>query len=300
MLRVIFFGMTGPFSIPPLRALLATGMEVTAVIVPATHPGREPLPRRLEPPPPVPSGLPILNPQAERNILHLAWDNHCPVWEVGPLSDHPTVEMLAALRPELIVVACFPRLFPESLLQLPRDGCLNLHPSLLPAYRGPVPLFWMARQGEERAGATLHFLDEGLDTGDIVAQTALPWPDGLAEAELTERCAAAGAELLQVAVNQLAQGQSLPRWPQPEAGSSYFPYPSAEDFVIPTRWPAPRAFNFLRAAASWPLLIEVGRERIPIRVAIGYESGRTLDQPYRRDGERLHIQFEPGVLTVGI
>ena len=292
--------MSGHFSIPPLNALLATDVEVCAVIVPATRPDSRPLPRRLDPPPPVPSDLPILNPQFERNMLHLAWDNHCPVWEVGPLSDRRTLEMLAELRPDLIVVACFPRLFPAPLLRLPRDGCLNLHPSLLPAYRGPVPLFWMARHGETQAGVTLHFLDEGLDTGDIVAQTALPWPDGLTEAELTARCAEAGAELLQATVNQLGQGQTLPRRPQPELGSSYFPYPSPEDFTIPTRWPARRAFNFLRAAASWPLLIAVGEECTPIRVAISYESDRVLDQPYQGDGTRLHIQFEPGVLTVGI
>jgi len=300
VLRIIFFGMTGNFSIPPLQVLLATDVEVSAVVVPATRPGRGPLPRRLNPPQPTPSDLPILNPQFETNILHLAWDNHCPVWEVGPLSDRPTLEMLAALRPDLIVVACFPRLFPAPLLQIPRYGCLNLHPSLLPAYRGPVPLFWMARHGEDRAGVTLHFLDEGLDSGDIVAQTVLPWPDGLAESELEQFGAAAGAELIQAAVNQLAQGQALPRRPQPEVGGSYFPFPSPEDFVIPTRWEARRAFNFLRAAASWPLVIEVGRERIPVRIAIDCESEQTLGQPYRREGKRLRIQFQPGVLTVGI
>jgi methionyl-tRNA formyltransferase len=300
VLRVIFFGMTGHFSRPPLQALLAAGLEVSAVLVPATPPGRGPLPRRLDPPQATLSDLPILNPRVETNILHLAWDNHCPVWEVGPLSDRRTLEVLTALRPDLIVVACFPRLFPAPLLHLPRYGCLNLHPSLLPAFRGPVPLFWMARNGEAQAGVTLHFLDEGLDTGDIVAQTALPWPDGLTESELTARCAEAGAALLLAAVNQLAQDQALPRRPQPEVGSSYFPYPSPQDFVIPTHWAVRRAFNFLRAAASWPLLIEVGEERTPIRVAINYESGRTLDQPYQRDGKELRLQFRGGVLTAGI
>ena len=292
--------MSGSFSVPPLERLLTVGIEVAAVIIPATLPASELLPRRLVPPPPVFADLPIINPYLDQNIVHLAWAHQIPVWEVGKLSERLTMETLAAFQPDLIIVACFSRLFPPSLLELPRYGCLNLHPSLLPAYRGPAPLFWLARQGEGQAGVTLHFLDEDLDTGDIVAQIALAWPDGLSERELEQRCAAAGAELVLKAVQQLAQDRALSRQAQPAAGSSYFPWPSEQDFVIPTRWTARRAFNFLRAAGSWPLVIEVGSERFYIRIAIDYKLEQQLGRPFIIQKDELWVQFQPGVLRVGI
>ncbi len=299
-LRLIFFGMAGRFSRPPLAALLAAEVEVVAVVTPAQSPATANRPRRLPAPPPTPSDLPLLNPYVAPNILHLGWSHGIPVWEVGKLTEPPTLELLASLQPDLIVVACFPDRFPKTLLQLPRFGCLNLHPALLPTYRGPAPLFWQARRGEPQAGVTLHFLAEGLDTGDIVAQAAWPWPDGLVEAELERLTAEAGANLVVAAVEKLAHGQALPRRPQPEAGTSYFPRPGEQDFIIPTDWPARRAFNFLRAAASWPLVIAVGTEHFPIRIAIDYQSKQGLGRPYVLRGDELSVQFQPGVLRVKI
>lgn len=298
MTRVLFFGMTGEFSIPPLEKLIVAGVDLCAVVTPASPSAAGPLPRRLEPPP-VSSDLPIVNPHFENNIMHLAWKNNIPVWAVGSLSDGPTLEMLATLAPDLIVVACFPHIFPRALLQLPPQGCLNLHPSLLPAYRGPAPLFWMARQGEPLAGVTLHFLDEGIDRGDLVAQTAFEWPDGISGTELERRCALEGAALLQAAMQQLEQGP-LPRQAQPVEGASYFPWPSEKDFGIPTWWSARRAFNFLRAAGEWPLTVEVDRERFPIRAAIDYDTNQTLEQPYISRDNEMWIQFAPGVLRVQV
>jgi methionyl-tRNA formyltransferase len=232
--------------------------------------------------------------------------------------------LLADLQPDLIVVACFPYIFPPTLLELPRYGCLNLHPSLLPAYRGPLPLFWMARQGERRAGVTLHFLDEALDTGDIVAQTAFDWPDGISGVDLERRCAEEGAKLLPAALQQLAQGGELPRRPQPQQGSSYFSWPTQQDFVIPTHWEARRAFNFLRAAVDWPLVIEVGEEmrrrggeeagrqggeeagrrggeeRFLIRAAVSFDTQAALDQPCLVRDDELWVKFTPGVLRAKI
>lgn len=291
-MRVLFFGMTGRFSVPPLQELISAGVEIAAVVVP----GSDPQPRRLEPPPPVPSDLPLANPYLTPTILHLAWTHSIPVWAVGRFSGDAATGWLAGFNPHLAVVACFPYRFPSAFLKLPRFGCLNLHPSLLPAYRGPTPLFWMARHGEPQAGVTLHFLDEGLDTGDIVAQTAFAWPQGISGPALEERCARAGAGLLLKAVRQLARGNPLPQRAQPDAGSSYYPFPSAPDFIIPTHWPARRAFNFLRAAADWPLVVEVEGVQIPIRIAIDYHPTQTLGRPYLARGNEYRIQFRPGVL----
>ncbi|MEW5960604.1 MAG: methionyl-tRNA formyltransferase [Chloroflexota bacterium] len=299
MLRIVYFGMTGPFSAPPLEKLLTAGVEVSAVITPSMAAAADWLPRPLSPPPPPPADVPLVNPHLEPNMLHLAWRQHIPVWQVKRLSNPSTVELLAGLRPDLIVVACFSLIFPPALLQLPRYGCLNLHPALLPAYRGPAPLFWMARNDERQAGVTLHFLDEGVDTGDIVAQATLSWPAGISGAELERRCAEAGAGLLLAAVQRLAQGQAVPRRPQPRTGASYFRWPSEDDLLVPTGWSAQRAFNFVRAVRpDWPLRIVLGQESFFIRVANDYDSNLTLNQPYLFSGDEVWIQFQPGVLKI--
>lgn len=294
--------MIGSFSLPPLEKLLQieADLELAAVITPVPSAGTEPLPRRLESPAPVASDLPIIQPYLEPNIRHLAWSHQIPVWDVGPLAHEPTLDLLATLRPDLIVVACFPYIFPAALLALPPYGCLNLHPSPLPAYRGPAPLFWMARHGAQQAGVTLHFLDEGLDTGDIVAQTSLAWPEDLPGSELEHRCAVEGAALLAQALVDLDSGKALPRQAQPEANSSYFPWPSEQDLIIPTRWDARRAFKFARGADGWPLVIEPGAERFPIRIAVDYDLKRSLAGSHLLKEDELWVQFEPGVLHVMI
>lgn len=300
MLRIVFFGMNGLFSMAPLEQLIRAGVEVVAVVVPVTWPTTEPLPRRLEPRAAGSSDLPVINSYIEHNIVHIAWEYHIPVWEVGTLANKPTLELLSGLRPDLITVACFPHIFPPALLQLPPYGCLNLHPSLLPAYRGPAPLFWMARNGEQTAGVTLHFLNEGIDSGDIVNQTSFAWPDGVPGKELDRQCSNEGARLLAAAVRQLKRGEALPRSPQPREQASYYSWPAQEHFRIPTSWQARHAFNFLRAAGEWPLIIDVSEERYFVRSAIGYAVDQNLGQPYIRHNDELWVQFNPGVLQIQI
>ncbi len=313
MLRLLFFGMTGQLSLPPLAKLLSAGVEIAAVIIPEdTPPDFSTLgerktalavsdwPRPVEPPPPAPTDLPLLNPYLTPNLIHLAWARHVPVWQVNSLADSATLARLASFQADLAVVACFPYLFPASLRQLFRYGCLNLHPSLLPAYRGPTPLFWQARQGEAQAGVTWHYLDEGLDSGDMVSQAAFEWPEGISLAQLERECANLGAQLLLEAVTQLSQSGQLPRRPQPTAGASYFSFPGEADRVIPTTWPARRAFNFIRlAAVDWPLVIAAADEaRFLIREAMAYTAEGVLGQPYVQQDELVWIQFNSGVLQV--
>lgn len=210
------------------------------------------------------------------------------------------MELLRGLQPDLIVVACFPLMFPSALLTLPRYGCLNLHPSLLPHYRGPTPLFWIARRDEHFTGVTIHLMAETLDSGDIVAQTRFERPEGISEAELEQRCAIEGADLLADVVDRLNRGQPLPRRPQIEAEASYFPSPSGLDFQIPTAWPVRRAFNFIRGAEEWPLFISVGGTDFYIREGVSYSQDQTLGQLYKLIGADLWVQFQPGVLRAKI
>jgi methionyl-tRNA formyltransferase len=300
VLRLIFLGMSGVFSRLSLEKLLQMAeVEVQAVLIPAESSNGPASLRRIQPHRPAPTELPLLNPHLNPTIVHLAWAHNIPVWAVGSLAHVDILALWREVQPDLGIVVCFSQRVPPTLLQLPRYGCLNLHPSLLPAYRGPAPLFWLARQGETQAGVTLHFLAESLDSGDIVAQTRFAWPEGSSETALDHRCALAGADLLEAALAQLEQAGTLPRHPQPEQGVSYQPWPTQPDFCVPTTWSARRAFNFLRfGEQTWPLWVDTGSQQVFIRTVVAYEPTTILPQPVVAQGDELWLQFNPGVVKV--
>jgi methionyl-tRNA formyltransferase len=294
-MRILYFGMPGEFSRWPLIALLEAGVAVCAVIVPARSKAVNAPFARVTPTPDQ-SDVPIVDPYLERSILHDAFERGIPVVEIGRPGHPETLAALSDLQPDAACVACFPQRIPKSLLALPRFGFLNLHPSLLPAYRGPQPLFWTFRNGENSTGVTIHFMDEGLDTGDIALQAPLDLPDGVSGAEAERLCATLGGRLMVEAVHRL-QGGTLDRRPQPDGGSS-FPSPTAEDFTISTTWPARRAFNFIRGAAGWgqPYRVGVDDEQLALKSAVSYSADETLGQPMVRSQGEVWIQFAPGVL----
>ena len=203
---------------------------------------------------------------------------------------------MAQLQADVACVACFPKRIPPALLGVPRRGFLNVHPSLLPRYRGPYPLFWMLRHGDRRFGVTIHFMDEQWDSGDIAAQAEVDLPDGVSGEEADRTLSQYGAELLLDVLRRLEQGQ-LTRRTQP-AGGTYFPAPQESDFVIDTAWPAQRAFNFMRGTDDWQRSypIEAAGQRFRLKQALFYSSREILDEPYRLLGEQIDIQFSPGVL----
>jgi methionyl-tRNA formyltransferase len=248
-------------------------------------------------PEPATSELPLLNRFAEADIVTVAWGRGIPVLQIGRLSAPATLEALAAYAPDVVAVACFDQKFPPELLNVPRFGCLNLHPSLLPAFRGPAPLFWIFRQGESSAGATVHLMAERIDAGPIVAQAPVAVPDGIRGDQLEAQCAAVGAELMAGAIRSLARGTADPR-PQDEELSSYFPWPSAEDFVVPVNRPARWAYNFIRGVAHWsgPLAIDVAGRRLAVRDAVAFEARSRLSADIVREGDEVLVQCAPGVL----
>jgi methionyl-tRNA formyltransferase len=272
--RAIFLGMQGNFSLPPLRALLEAGIEVCAVVVPASQSPMQDLPaiRRQEQPEASRSTLPVLQPAMYNSILRLAWDRQIPVWEVHRLSEPEAASKLAAYQPDVICVACFSQRIPRTVLDIPRLGCLNVHPSLLPLNRGPEPLFWTFREGSQHTGVTIHLMNEGMDTGPIVAQEVIEVPDGISYVQLEAQCAALGGTLLARSVWDLYNGVAVPV-AQDETKSSHHGFPSNEDFVVPVaQWSAHHVYNFICGVASWgtPITLQVGDQFIPIKKAISY------------------------------
>ncbi len=296
-LRVLYFGMVGELSLAPLHALLAAGVEICGVVVPAAAVkagAARPAIERLEPP--AASPLPMIDPFFAPTIVQLAWETAIPVYELRRPAARESQEALAARRPDLACVSCFSMRLPSSLLSLPRHGFLNLHPSLLPAYRGPDPLFWILHEGERSGGVTVHWMDEGLDTGPIALQETVPLEDGLSGEAIEARHAAAGGHLLAQAIELLARG-ALPRRPQGEEGSRY-PRPQRADYRLDARWSARRAFNFMRgtAARGYRYPIDAGGQIFWLRAAVDFDAVGNLDRPFAVEGDVVRLQMAPGIL----
>jgi methionyl-tRNA formyltransferase len=171
-------------------------------------------------------------------------------------------------------VACFPQRIPPAILELPPLGCLNVHPSLLPANRGPVPFFWTFREGCEQTGVTIHMVNGALDSGDILAQEPIDVPDGTSYAQLEARCALCGGELLARTVWDVYTGRAL-RIPQDEEMSSYHPFPADSDFIIhPDEWSARHVYNFICGISDWgePIRLEIAGKALQVKKALSYDA----------------------------
>ena len=275
--RALFLGMTGNFSPPPLLSLLESGVEVCAVVLPMRdrHAGQPAL-RRLEKPPQVRPMLPVLQSSLHNSIVSIAWKRDIPVWEVASMSAPETINLFSHYQPDILCVACFSLYIPRAILTVPRLSCLNVHPSLLPANRGPDPLFWTFHDGHQETGVTIHMMDEGLDTGPIVAQEKITVPDGIPYAQLEAECAALGGTLLVQSFWQLYNG-TAPMTPQDESKSSYLPMPTEKDYMVnAAEWEARRVYNFIRGVASRgrPVTIIAGDESIQVMDVISYSQNK--------------------------
>lgn len=297
-------GMSGHFSPPSLLALLKSGIEVCAVVLPArVRAASLPAIRRLEPPAKARALLPVLQSSLHTSVANIAWEHSIPVWEVQRMSSPETYAVYSSYAPDAYCVACFSLYIPRGILDIPRLGCLNVHPSLLPVNRGPDPLFWTFRNGDRQTGVTIHLMDEGLDSGPIVAQERIDIPDGISYSQLEARCAELGGRLLACSTWELYRGTAHLTL-QDEASSSYLPMPSGEDYVVPpAEWTARRVYNFIRGVASRgePVMLLIDGQRIRAVDAISYSHEDTgIADTGGTDGKYtpLHVQCLDGQVVV--
>lgn len=298
-LRIGFWGTHSLFTNCVLTTLL-TQHALTHVALPATPANAAAV--TLSPPSTAAADddLALINQYVTPTAMQTAWQHGVPVYAVQQLQSSAVHTWLAAWALDIVCVACFPWRIPATLLRLPTYGFLNVHPSLLPAYRGPAPLFWQLRDGLRASGVTLHWMDATFDTGAIATQAPLALPDGASRMELDRLSATVGAELLCTVLRQLAAGV-LPRSPQP-AGGSHHGWPTAEDFRLSRQWSARHAYNFMRGTAEWqqPYPVKVAGEEWRLRTALAYEpqpQGAWADNRLLvHDGAELLIRFQPGLL----
>jgi methionyl-tRNA formyltransferase len=298
--RVLFLGMRNELSRATFESLSDTGVNIAGALIPANGPSvqesGQPIVQLY--PEETSSQLPVLTPFLQRDLLHAAWERIIPVFQVRQIADRAVLDTLRLLRPDVACVSCFPNRIPGRLLSFPRFGFLNLHPSLLPDYRGPAPLFWIFRNGDQGSmGITVHRMDEAFDSGDILLQESISLADGISGWEADRLCGERGGLLLSRVLDSLVSGGLAPR-PQGAKGS-YFNYPSTDDFELQIDWTARRAFNFMRGTAEWgqPYPLESGGCRLALTHADSYMPRETLTRPVVREKNILLIQFSQGVLV---
>ena len=286
-LRILFLGTESLYSRRALEQLLEGECCLCGILIA----GRAQPRQNAQPAfPELPVGCPP-------SVQWLAEVHDIPLRHALSLSDSEAMFCWESLAPDLLISAGFPFILPPRLLALPEFGGLNLHPSLLPAYRGPSPLFWQCRDGITETGISVHVLTERVDAGDIVAQARIPIFLGTSGVELIEQLAVAGGRAVVAATVALAAGE-LRRRPQCESEASYFSAPTEGDFELPLYWTAERAFRFMCGTAHWyrPYPIQVGKERIELETALDFDATATLEDPYTRSRDHLCVRFAGGVL----
>lgn len=184
-------------------------------------------------------------------VKELALRYDIPVYQPDTLKDAQTVNVLKALAPQVIAVVAYGKLLPVSVLEIPPLGCINVHGSLLPKYRGAAPIQWSVLNGDKKAGVTTMYMAKGMDTGDIILQAETPVGEDETAAELFDRLALLGAQTLCRTLPLLEAG-TAPRIKQNEALASHVSMLSKEQAKIDFSLPAERVHHFICGMSDWP------------------------------------------------
>ena len=232
-LRIVFMG-TAELACASLKALLESSpFEVLGAVTQPDRPkGRD---LKLQPSP----------------VKKVAVGAGLPVWQPERARHPDFLKELAALRPDLLVVAAYGQILPQQMLDLPRFGGVNVHASLLPKYRGAAPIQWAILNDEAETGVTIMKMAAGLDTGDILSRRATPILPEDSSATLHDRLAVLGAELLVPTLLEYTSGRITPQ-PQAEAEATYARKITKEDGRLDWTQPARTLWNRVRAFTPWP------------------------------------------------
>ena len=265
-LKLVFMG-TATFAVPSLSALFQAGYTISGVITqPDKAGGRG---RLLQSPP----------------VKRRAYELQLPVYQPDSFKSPDARQLMEAFAPDLIVVVAYGKILPAWVLHYPKLGCINLHGSLLPKYRGAAPVQWAIAEGEETTGVCTMRLDEGVDTGPVYLceETAIR-PDETAP-ELYDRLAFMGAPLLVKTIEGIAEGRLEPK-PQDNSQATYAPVLKKADGFINWLRPSREIHNRVRAFNPWPGTVSRFRGKVCKILKTALPAG---------DGP---IEPEPGSVTV--
>lgn len=232
MLRTVFMG-SPEFAVPSLQRVF----DESQLLAVFTQPDK-----------PRARGNKMLPTPVKTRALELG----VPVHEPARIRDEAVLEYLKELNPDVILVVAYAKLIPKTLLDLPRFGCINVHPSLLPRYRGAIPLMATVMNGDTETGVCTFFMDVGYDTGDIIKVVRTPVGAEETGEELSARLSLVGADLLSDTMKSLERGDYTRTVQPAEAEGGYTKPLGKGDLVIDWNWPAARVSNFVRAMANEP------------------------------------------------
>lgn len=303
-LRVAYFCMASAYSVRPLNAMLAAGHDVRLLIRPIGG-----LATRREP---------ILVPEKTQGRLHkllrgsradgdperdpfaVVKDADVPCFRVGDASSTQMQELLRAARVDVIVVAFFNQLLHSKVLEIPRLGGLNAHPSLLPGLRGPSPLFWIFHGGQRETGVTVHRLARGEDDGDVFEQRAVPIDVDVRGEDLVAELGDVAAELTVAALASL-ESAAPTLVAQDHTKATRAPRPSDDDLTLDPTWAAERVYRFVRGVGRWVhLVVDVGGRRMRAVDALEFDPERDVPGEWMLTGDILVMGCRPGLVVLRV
>lgn len=231
-MRLVFMG-TPDFAVPALEALIAAGHTVCGVFCQPDKPkGRG---HKLTFPP----------------VKEAALAHQIPVYQPTSVKNGEALEILRELQPDCIVVVAYGKLLPEEILQLPPRGCVNIHASLLPHYRGAAPIQWAVLNGDPVTGVTTMLMDVGMDTGDILLTREFPIPEDMTSGELFDALAPLGGRLIVDTLTGLEQGTICPV-PQDHSRATHAPMLDRSLSQLDFTATAKELHNRIRGLNPWP------------------------------------------------
>lgn len=281
-MRIFYIGSSGILSLFPFRTLLASNHIICGLGVDWQTPASQ-----------LACKLPVITELRPHPLVNLAHEHEVAVIDLQqPPED--TTTMLLRLRPDLIVVSCYGARLASDMLGIPSQGAINCHPSLLPAYRGPAPIFWQYRHGVKTPGISIHRMTDRLDAGNILAQQSITVAGGLRIAAVNQRFAREMSRLLQTTLEDMPGSELV----QDESIASYQGYPGAGDFALDTSWTVQHAFNFMRVTehCAVPYRCEQSGYQYELKQALGYSHEGEQALPYDLP-DVIEIEFADGKLA---
>ena len=260
---------TPDFSVGTLEALIGAGHEIVlAVTQPDKPKGRG---KSLQAPP----------------VKEAALAHGIEVFQPRRIREAQNVEYLRKFQPDIIVVVAFGQILPREILEMPPYGCVNVHASLLPKYRGAAPIQWAVREGEKVSGVTTMRMDEGLDTGDMLLKAETPVGAEETAGQLFDRLKDLGADLLLETLEKLEQGTLTPI-PQNEEDATHAPMLSKELSVIDWSKPARELHNLIRGLNPWPSAYSyLDGKKLKIHASRVVEGSGEVGKAFAKDGNLL-------------
>lgn len=277
-MNILYIGSSGALSLLPFKKLLSSEHTIVAVGV------HQPV---------------VLNNKIialENESLALAANQHLLKIIDLSLPVKQVLERCKTLTIDVVLMSCYGHRLPDEILSLAKNGCYNLHPSLLPQYRGPEPIFWQMKHNC-RTGVSWHVVTCDFDAGDIVKQKQVCFDDGNDFEEISEGLANNGASLMLELLDDITESR-LQCKAQSIDEASYFPYPTEKEFIVDTAWSAQHAYNFMRATEvfGYSFVCRIGSEQYLLDKALDYDNNEQLLAAQVKNNI-LDIPCNEGVLT---